>query len=82
MAETDVSLVAVDVHHSPDGLSGFDKDPSVEQDLAQKPRLSGIAGAGDESRGGSGKYAKSLVGRRLGRRRRRRRRRLVCLHFL
>jgi hypothetical protein len=54
-------LVAIDIHHPSDGLTGFDKDPPIEQHLSQKPGLARVARASDESGRGPRKDGKVVV---------------------
>ena len=61
MAKHRVSLVAIDIHHPSDGLTGFDKDPPIEQHLSQKPGLARVARASDESGRGPRKDGKIVV---------------------
>jgi hypothetical protein len=61
VAKHRVSLVAIDIHHPSDGLTGFDKDPPIEQHLSQKPGLARVARASDESGRGPRKDGKVVV---------------------
>jgi hypothetical protein len=61
MTKVGISLIAVDVDHSPNGLSLFYEHSPAEQHLSQEPRLARIACASDEHGRGSGKYGKSAA---------------------
>jgi hypothetical protein len=56
MTKVGISLIAVDVDHSPNGLSLLDEHSPAEQHLSQEPHLARIACASDERGQGSGKY--------------------------
>jgi len=61
MTKVGVSLIAVDVDHSLNGLSLLDEHLPAKQHLSQKPRFAQIASASDEHGRGSGKYGESAA---------------------